>query len=127
MREITASLIPKVEVDYLKEDRDDFKKFIEFITDKLTKDISERLIKALEANDEIIIKKPVLRISKYLSTDFVEYRKYVDWEPLVRCKDCKYYDPEDKKCDCGHGILWQLPRHDNWFCADGKRREDEEV
>jgi hypothetical protein len=42
---------------------------------------------------------------------------------LVRCKDCKHRDPEDKKCDCGHGILWQLPRDDNWFCADGKRGE----
>lgn len=42
---------------------------------------------------------------------------------LVRCKDCIYRDPEDKKCDCGHGIVWQLPRDDNWFCADGERRK----
>ena len=42
---------------------------------------------------------------------------------LVRCKDCIYRDPEDKKCDCGHDIVWQLPRNDNWFCADGKRRK----
>lgn len=44
---------------------------------------------------------------------------------LIRCKDCKHRDPEDRKCDCGHGILWQLPRDDDWFCADGERREDE--
>lgn len=44
---------------------------------------------------------------------------------VVRCKDCKHRDPEDKKCDCGHGIIWQLPRDDNWFCADGERRTDE--
>jgi len=43
---------------------------------------------------------------------------------LIRCKDCKHRDPEDKKCDCGHGIIWQLPRDDNWFCADGERRTD---
>ena len=42
---------------------------------------------------------------------------------LVRCKDCIYRDPEDKKCDCGHDIVWQLPRDDNWFCADGERRK----
>ena len=42
---------------------------------------------------------------------------------IVRCKDCKHRDPEDKKCDCGHGIRWQLPREDDWFCADGKRKE----
>ena len=44
---------------------------------------------------------------------------------IVRCKDCKHRDPEDKKCDCGHDILWQLPRRDNWYCADAERRSDE--
>ena len=39
---------------------------------------------------------------------------------LVRCKDCKHRDPEDHKCDSGHGILWNLPRQDDWFCADGE-------
>jgi hypothetical protein len=42
---------------------------------------------------------------------------------IVRCKDCKHRDPEDKKCDCGHDILWQLPRRDDWYCADAERRE----
>ena len=40
---------------------------------------------------------------------------------IIRCKDCKHRDPEDKKCDCGHDIQWQLPRQDDWFCADGER------
>lgn len=40
----------------------------------------------------------------------------------IRCKDCKHRDPEDKKCDCGHGILWQLPRDDDWYCADAERK-----
>lgn len=44
---------------------------------------------------------------------------------IVRCKDCKHRDPEDKKCDCGHAILWQLPRQDDWYCADAERRTDE--
>jgi len=41
---------------------------------------------------------------------------------LVRCKDCKHRDPEDGRCDSGHGIRWDLPRPDDWFCADGERR-----
>lgn len=41
------------------------------------------------------------------------------------CKDCSHRDPEDKKCDCGHDILWQLPREDNWYCADFKKRDSE--
>ena len=47
----------------------------------------------------------------------------VDVVEVVRCKDCKHRDPEDKKCDSGHDIQWQLPRQDDWFCADGERRE----
>ena len=39
---------------------------------------------------------------------------------VVYCKDCKHRDPEDRKCDCGHDIQWQLPRQDNWYCADGE-------
>lgn len=44
---------------------------------------------------------------------------------IIRCKDCKHRDPEDKMCDSGHFILWQLPRDDDWFCADAERRTDE--
>ena len=42
---------------------------------------------------------------------------------IVQCKDCRHRDPENKKCDCGHDIMWQLPRTDEWFCADGERRK----
>lgn len=41
---------------------------------------------------------------------------------LVRCNECKHRDPEDHKCDCGHDIQWQLPRADDWFCADGEEK-----
>ncbi len=46
-----------------------------------------------------------------------------DQQEIVKCKDCKHRDPEDKKCDCGHAIQWQLPRLDNWYCADGERKD----
>ena len=45
---------------------------------------------------------------------------------IVRCGECRHRDPEDKKCDCGHDIIWQLPRDDDWFCADAERRSDGE-
>ena len=56
--------------------------------------------------------------------DIEGYMAQHDIVEVVRCKDCKHRDPEDGKCDCGHDILWQLPRGDNWYCADGKRRTD---
>lgn len=45
--------------------------------------------------------------------------------PLVEigtCKDCSHRDPEDKMCDCGHSIVWQTSRPDNWYCADFEKR-----
>lgn len=45
---------------------------------------------------------------------------------IIRCEDCKHRDPEDKKCDCGHDIQWQLPRRDDWYCADAEMRMEVE-
>lgn len=44
--------------------------------------------------------------------------------PVVRCGECKHRDPEDKKCDCGgleHSHMF--PVADDWFCADGERKD----
>ena len=60
---------------------------------------------------------------KRISALLIEFST-VDAEPVIRCKNCKYRDPEDHKCDCGHDIRWQLPREDNWFCADAERKEE---
>ena len=56
------------------------------------------------------------------SPNEVEGGLLVREQELIRCKECKYRDPEDKKCDCGHSIQWNLPRSDEWFCADAERR-----
>lgn len=44
---------------------------------------------------------------------------------IIRCKDCKHQDPDrfndgsdNYVCRKGHG--W---KPDDWFCADGKRKE----
>ena len=42
---------------------------------------------------------------------------------IVTYKGCKHRDSEDKFCDCGHTIKWSGTRGDNFYCADGKRRE----
>ena len=41
---------------------------------------------------------------------------------IVRWNDCKWYDEQISMCDnCG------LPREQTFFCADGKRKEDETI
>jgi hypothetical protein len=120
MQETAVSLIPEEEVAFLREKED--KKFFDFITDELSKAISEKLIQVLETNDEIIIKKPVLRISEYGPLNSVEYRKIVDWVPLIRCKDCKHYYDEEKWCS---RLALCREFDENGFCSHGERREDE--
>lgn len=48
---------------------------------------------------------------------------------IVPCDECVHRDPEDKRCDCG-GHEWVigkiLPVKDDFFCADGERKEGAE-
>lgn len=42
---------------------------------------------------------------------------------IIRCKDCKHRDPEDKKCDCG--MQWcAFPKRDDDFCSYAERWEE---
>ena len=38
---------------------------------------------------------------------------------VVRCKNCS------KKEYCRTSNVWAVPPSDDWFCADGERREDD--
>ena len=123
MRETIVSLIPKEEIVYYGKDIT----FIDFITNNLTKAISERIVQILDTSDDIIIKKPVLRVSEYQPTNSVEYRKTFDWKPLVRCKDCENYQtewdpsvPGTHYCAVMDGMM-----KPNDFCSYAERRINE--
>ena len=52
-------------------------------------------------------------------------RPTIDAVPIVRCKDCVYYNTTG----CADGYGWcERPcdgiRSDEWYCADAERRED---
>lgn len=43
----------------------------------------------------------------------------IDAVPVVRCKDCKWYDKQISMCNnCA------LPREQTFFCGDGRRRSE---
>lgn len=63
------------------------------------------------------------KVAAYL-IDAVATVPAADVVPVVRCGECKHRDPEDKKCDCGgleHAHIF--PVADDWFCADGERKD----
>ena len=45
----------------------------------------------------------------------------IDAVPITRCKDCKWYDTEYHCKLNGYGC----GRSPDWFCADGKKEEEE--
>jgi len=61
----------------------------------------------------------------------------VDFVPVVRCKDCKWWDKKDGSpygyCHaCKHGHMskcWEISIYrtykGDWYCADGERKDDE--
>ena len=55
--------------------------------------------------------------SDILMADALELLK--EQEAVVRCKDCKYYD-HFNGCMSWHDVN---SSNDNWYCADGERRE----
>lgn len=46
----------------------------------------------------------------------------VDAVQVVRCKDCKHRDPEDKRCDHPMGGGCPFRRKDTDFCSYGERK-----
>lgn len=50
----------------------------------------------------------------------------IDAVPVVRCKDCRYCDPENKHCDHPMGTLAPFPRKDDDFCSYAKRKGGDE-
>ena len=63
-------------------------------------------------------------ICQYIADLLKELKERRKAPEIVRCGECRHRDPEDKKCDCGHDIIWQLPRGDDWYCADAERRTE---
>ena len=53
----------------------------------------------------------------YLIQRAIDYLK--EQPEIVRCKDCKHKGTEE--CAMYDGHLFRLP--DDWFCADGERKE----
>lgn len=56
----------------------------------------------------------------------IEATKTVDAEVVVRCKDCKYSYKITGRWRCSHGICCGRHVPPNFYCADGKRKENDE-
>lgn len=84
--------------------------------------MTECVVETIQRMGINVDKDELIKALQYDRHQYVKgYADGINDSKIIRCKECKHRDPEDKKCDCGHDIVWQLPRDDNWFCADGER------
>ena len=64
----------------------------------------------------------------YCVEDMIENAPAVDAVPVVRCKNCKYWEADWKPNNVQDGVhfcpMVSLVRRGDWFCADGKRRSE---
>ena len=97
---------------------------------------AERAYKESRNGLQYALKRGETRFAERCKKEAEENRQLAAWlrelqerrkaPEIVRCGECRHRDPEDKKCDCGHDIIWQLPRGADWYCADAERRTDGE-
>lgn len=87
------------------------------LMDTLRKDFTE------EENDHQFIAEEWWWAATVRKT--IENAPTVDVVKVIRCKDCKHYDTKD----CADGFGWcnrngtGRGSTDDWFCADGERKE----
>ena len=64
-----------------------------------------------------MIREYIVNISSEAIEDVFEERP----QALIRCKDCKFQVDRGRRYpECDKHFLWA---EDNWFCADGERKE----
>ena len=78
-----------------------------FLKDILTAGIGKTIIEYSESDIGYMIRK----------------RPTVDAVPVVRCWECKHYDPENHHCDHHMGTAAPLRHKPDDFCSYGERKE----
>lgn len=64
-------------------------------------------------------------IHKPTRSEFKRMAVQLGYEQVVRCRDCKYsYDEISYLC-CSHGVCADCKVPPNFYCAEGKRKENE--
>ena len=111
---------------------------IEVFTNKIVQDIEERtngaIIKecvriGVNVNKEELLKALLYDRGQYERGRFDGYMSGYDaaMETIVHCRDCKWRYKDGDNVVVNYCLLnHNKVQSDDWFCADGERRDDEE-
>ena len=111
-KETCVQVVQEEIVDYLKDD----KSFQDYLTTTMSRAISDKIINILEKEKNVILKDNGTKISVYHPTNSFEYRRDIEWEPLVFCKDCVHFGGF---CWCNY---FGFGMRQNDYCSRGERR-----
>lgn len=75
-------------------------------------------IKCAPAVEPIYIHDPT-------KSEFKRMAVQMGYEQVVRCKDCEYSCDEISYLCCSHGVCNDCEVPPNFYCAEGKRKENE--
>lgn len=59
-------------------------------------------------------------------SQYIEIIPAADVAPVVHCKDCEYSYDEIRYLCCSHGVCTDCEVPPNFYCAEGKRKENDE-
>lgn len=107
--------------------------FVSFLLSQMSRELADRVVEKIINDGDVICTYKGVEALEYPKTEQVEMRTGIDIQPLVRCKDCKWYGIYEAKKDgtpderynpsvCLKG-MYAKRRDPNWFCADGEREE----
>ena len=69
-------------------------------------------------NPQMLTPEMCIRIGQAITSALVLLKEQ---SQIVRCKDCAFYT-DSENCP-----VFGMDRYDDWFCADGERKEDKTI
>jgi len=103
-----------------KYELDTHPQYQEFIRNEMLKGLSDKIANIIHTGDDIMIEKPDLRTFDVFDMGSVEFRETVSWQPIVRCKDCKFREKEEPGMVYCPNIVGGWVEED-FFCKGGKK------
>lgn len=122
MRETTVSIIPRAELAGMERDLS----YTDFVVKQLSKGLADRLVQILATEGEVVVSMSDLRVSVSVDNCSVEYRRQIEWDHLVRCKDCRAWKRYKDYARLGSCAMWCAERAWSDYCSEGMKRGEKD-
>ena len=73
---------------------------------------------------DIIDAAPTIEIDRPTRSQFKRMAVQLGYEPVVHCKNCKHSWEDIGGLCCSHGVCVDCTVPEDFFCADGERKND---